>query len=137
MENYSKPLPEPTATSAPFWEAAHRGRLELQYCSACDSFQYYPRAICANCWNEDIQWRRCSGKASVYSYSICYTPGLPSFKGEVPYVVAVVELAEGVRMTTNIVDCAVTEVHIGMKVEAVFERVTDEHSLIKFHPATE
>ena len=54
-----------------------------------------------------------------------------------PYVVAVVELEEGVRMTTNIVDCAATDVHIGMEVEAVFEWVTDEYSLIKFHPATE
>ena len=134
MENYSKPLPEPTATSAPFWQAAHQGRLELQYCGKCDSFQYYPRAICANCWNEAIEWRRCSGRATVYSYSICNTPGLPSFKGDAPYVVAVVELEEGVRMTTNIVGCAAIDVSIGMQVEAVFERVTEEHTLIKFCP---
>jgi uncharacterized OB-fold protein len=137
MKHYDKPLPEPTATSAPFWEAAHRGRLELQYCSACDSFQYYPRAICANCWNEDIQWKQCSGRGTVHSYSICNIPTLPSFKGEVPYVVAAVELAEGVRMTTNIIGCATDDVHIGMPVEAVFERVTQEHTLIKFRPHTD
>jgi uncharacterized OB-fold protein len=137
MQNFSKPLPEPTATSAPFWQAADRGVLELQYCSACDNFQYYPRAICANCWNEDIQWRRCSGRASVYAFSICHIPLLPSFKGDGSYVVAVVELEEGVRMTTNIIDCELTDVNIGMDVEAVFERVTDEHTLIKFRPSTE
>jgi hypothetical protein len=136
VENYSKPLPEPSATTAPFWNAAHQGRLELQYCGKCDSFQYYPRAICANCWNEDIQWKPCSGRGSVYSYSICNTPGLPSFKGNVPYVVAMVELEEGVRMTTNIIDCAVTDVSVGMKVEAVFERVTDNQTLVKFRPLT-
>ena len=137
MENYHKPLPKPTATSAPFWQAAHQGRLELQYCSKCDSFQYYPRPICANCWNEAVEWRRCSGRATVYSYSICNIPGLPSFKGDTPYLVAVVELEEGVRMTTNIVGCAATDVSIGMPVEAVFERVTEEHTLIKFRPTTE
>lgn len=137
MTHYSKPLPTPSATTAPFWEAAHQGRLELQYCGECNSFQYYPRAICSNCWNEDIHWAPCSGKGSVYSYSICNTPGLPSFKDDVPYVVAIVELEEGVRMTTNIIDCAVTDVYIGMKVEAVFERVTDDYSLIKFRPVTQ
>jgi len=135
VENYGKPLPEPSATTAPFWEAAKRGRLELQYCSECDSFQYYPRAICANCWNENIQWKPCSGRGTVYSFSICNTAGLPSFKGDVPYVVAMVELREGVRMTTNIVDCAATEVFIGMEVEAVFEPVTDDCTLVKFRPA--
>lgn len=135
MANYSKPLPQPTSTSAPFWEAAHRGHLALQYCSACDNFQYYPRVICANCWNEDIQWRRCSGRARVYSYSVCHVAGLPAFKHEVPYVVSVVELEEGVRMTTNIVDCDPGEVYIGMAVEAVFRRVTDDCTLVEFRPA--
>jgi uncharacterized OB-fold protein len=97
----------------------------------------YPRAICANCWNEDIQWKQCSGRGAVHSYSICNIPTLPSFKGEVPYVVAAVELAEGVRMTTNIIGCAPDDVHIGMPVEAVFERVTQEHTLIKFRPRTD
>ena len=136
MEDYSKPLPEPGATTAPFWDAAHEGRLELQYCSECDSFQYYPRTICANCWNENLQWRSCSGKGRVYSFSICNIPGLPSFKGDVPYVVAMVELEEGVRMTSNIIDCAVTDVAIGMDVEAVFEQVTDDRTLVKFRPLT-
>lgn len=128
-------LPEPTATSAHFWEAAHHGRLELQYCGACDNFQYYPRAICANCWNEDIQWRRCSGRASVYAFSICHIPLHPAFQADGPYVVAVVELEEGVRMTTNIIDCALTDVQIGMDVDVAFEKVTEEKTLVKFRPA--
>lgn len=134
MENYNKPLPEPTALTAPFWDAAHQGRLELQYCKQCDSYQYYPRKVCANCWNDDIEWKQCSGDGHVYSYSICNVPTMPSFKKDVPYVVAIVELEEGARMTSNIVDCPVSDVHIGMEVEAVFDRVTESCSLVKFRP---
>jgi uncharacterized OB-fold protein len=135
VKTYSKPLPKPSLSSAPFWQAAHQGRLELQYCGNCEQFQHYPRIVCGNCWNEDIEWKTCIGKGSVYSFSICNTPGLPSFRGDAPYVVAIVELVEGVRMTTNIVGCAATAVCIGMQVEAVFEQVTSDCTLVKFRPA--
>lgn len=135
METYLKPLPTPSATSAPFWQAAHKGKLKIQYCSHCNSYQHYPRAICANCWHDDIEWKRCSGKGTVYSFSICYAAGLPSFKGETPYVVAMVELEEGVMMTTNIINCKPSDVTIDMPVEAVFEQVTEDCTLIKFSPS--
>ena len=135
MENYNKPLPKPTALTAPFWQAAHEGRLELQHCSQCNNIQHYPRRVCSNCWSEEIEWKQCSGNGSVYSYSICRFPSFPSFKEDVPYVVAMVELEEGVMMTTNIIDCPVADVHIGMKVEAVFDQVTDDYTLVKFRPS--
>jgi hypothetical protein len=136
METYNKPLPGPSALTAPFWEAAHEGRLELQHCKQCNSFQYYPRKVCGNCWSEDIKWQQCSGKGSVYSYSICRIPTFPGFEQDVPYVVAMVELEEGVRMTSNIIACPVTDVYIGMQVEAVFDAVTEDCSLVKFRPAS-
>jgi uncharacterized OB-fold protein len=134
MTTYNKPVPQPTATSAPFWQAAQREQLKLQYCSSCNNYQHFPRPVCGNCWSENIQWRQCSGKGQVYSYSVCHAPTLPSFKDQTPYVVAMVELEEGVRMTTNIIDCNPASVCIGMAVQAVFDHVTDACTLIKFGP---
>jgi uncharacterized OB-fold protein len=134
MDNYGRPLPKPTATSAPFWEAAHRGQLELQYCSQCHRFQHYPRAICANCWSDKIEWKSCSGRGHVYSYSICHKRGELSVTDGAPNIVAIVELQEGVRMTTNIVGCAAADVRIGMEVEAVFQPVSEDYTLIFFQP---
>jgi uncharacterized OB-fold protein len=134
MDNFGRPLPKPTATSAPFWEAAHRKELKLQYCKQCRNFQHYPRPICANCWSDDIEWRSCSGKGHVYSFSICHRHGLPSVTDDAPGVVAIVELQEGVRMTSNIVDCPAGDVAIGMEVEAVFQTVSEDYTLIFFQP---
>jgi hypothetical protein len=134
MDNFGRPLPKPSATSAPFWEAAVRKKLKLQYCKQCRKFQHYPRPICANCWSDDIEWRSCSGKGHVYSFSICHRHGLPSVTDDAPGVVAIVELQEGVRMTTNIVDCPAGDVAIGMEVEAVFQPASEDYTLIFFQP---
>jgi uncharacterized OB-fold protein len=134
MENFGRPLPKPSATSAPFWEAAHRQQLILQYCKQCRVFQHYPRPICANCWRDDIEWRPCSGRGRVYSYSVCHHHGKSSAPDDTPDIVAIVELREGVRMTTNIVGCAAADVRIGMEVEAVFQPVSEDYTLIFFQP---
>jgi uncharacterized OB-fold protein len=134
MDNFGRPLPKPTATSAPFWEAAHCGELKLQYCTHCQAFQHYPRTLCANCWNDDIEWRHCSGRGHVHSFSICNVHGLPSVTEDAPNIVAIIELQEGVRMTTNIVRCAPGDVAIGMEVEAEFQPVSDDYTLITFRP---
>ena len=134
MENPGRPLPKPTATSAPFWEAAHRGQLELQYCNQCQKFQHYPRAICANCWSDDIEWKSCSGRGHVYSYSICHKRGRPSVTDDAPDIVAIVELQEGVRMTSNIIGCDAADIRIDMEVEAVFQPVSEDYTLILFQP---
>ena len=134
MDNFGRPLPKPTATSAPFWEAAHRKELKLQYCKQCLNFQHYPRPICANCWSDDIEWRSCSGRGQVYSYSVCQQRGRSSGTDDAPDIVAIVELQEGVRTTSNIVGCAATDIHINMQVEAVFQPVSEDCTLILFRP---
>jgi uncharacterized OB-fold protein len=133
MSEYIKPLPKPTPTSRPFWEAAKRHELVLQRCDACARFIYYPRPRCPHCFADHLSWRRVSGRGKVYSFTIVRRASSRAF-ADGPYVLAIVELEEGVRMTTNIVAPPET-VQVGMPVQAFFDDVTPEHTLVKFKPA--
>ena len=132
---YSKPLPSPSPDSRPFWEAAKRHELQLQFCRTCSVFIYYPRHLCPQCLGGDLAWRSVSGKGTVYSFTVVRRPPNKAFTGDVPYVLAIVELAEGPRLTTNIIDCAPDVVRCGMPVEVRFDDVTPDVTLVKFRPA--
>jgi hypothetical protein len=134
MADYKKPLPRPTATSMPFWQAAKRHELQIQHCGKCGAHIFYPRDVCPECFASDLQWVTVSGKGTVYSYTIARAPTHPAFADDVPYVIAIVELAEGPRITTNLVGCKLEEVRVGMPVQATFEDVTPEVTLVKFRP---
>ena len=135
MAEYTKPLPRPTPASEPFWEAAKRHELHLQRCGSCGAYLFYPREVCAECLSSELSWVQVSGQGTVYSYTIAQAPTHPAFADDVPYIVAIVELAEGPRITTNIVDCELGAVKIGMPVVATYDDVTPEMSLVKFRPA--
>ena len=130
-----KPLPRPTPISQPFWDAAREGRLTIQRCAGCERYVFYPRPFCPLCESTDLTWKDVSGRATVYSYTIARRPTARPFVDDVPYVIAIVELAEGPHMTTNIVGCDPDAVQIGMAVEAAFEQASDEVTLVKFRPA--
>lgn len=132
MSEYLKPLPKPTPTSRPFWEAAKRHELMLQRCETCRSFIYYPRPRCPNCFSDRLSWQRASGRGTVYSFTVVRRASSRSF-ADGPYVLAIVELDERVRMTTNIV-ASPDKVRVGMAVEVFFDDVTPEHTLVKFKP---
>ncbi len=130
MSEYSKPLPKPSPISRPFWDAARRHELMLQRCGACRAFIYYPRPRCPHCFSDRLSWERASGRGTIYSYTVVYRASSSTF-ADAPYVLAIVELDEGVRMTTNIV--APPElVRIGKPVVVHFDNVTPEHALVKF-----
>lgn len=133
MSEYLKPLPKPTATSRPFWDAAKRHELTLQRCGACNSFIYYPRDRCPQCLSEKLEWRRVSGHGKVYSYTVVRRASTRSFADK-PYVLAIVELDEGPRMTTN-VEAPVESIKVGMPVNVYFDDVTPDRTLVKFKPA--
>jgi uncharacterized OB-fold protein len=133
MDTYVKPLPKPTETSRPFWDAAKQHRLQLQHCGGCQSFIYYPRDRCPHCLSDQLEWRPVSGKGKVYSYTTVRRASVRSFADK-PYVLAIVELDEGVRMTTNI-EAPPESVKIGMPVTVFFDDVTPERTLVKFKPA--
>jgi uncharacterized protein len=97
-----KPGPGITTDTAPYWEAANRRELRLPRCRRCDELVFYPRAFCPRCLGTDLLWEKLSGRATLHSYVVNYRPA-PGWEGEAPYVIAVVKLAEGPTMMTNVV----------------------------------
>jgi len=116
-EAWLRALPDPDGTQRPFFEAAARGELRYQRCPACDHVQFYPRAICTAC-GADPEWATASGRGTVHTFTVVRQNFMSPFKDQLPYVVAMVELEEGVRMMTNVTGCAPEEVRIGLAVEA-------------------
>ncbi len=133
MSDYIKPLPKPSPTSLPFWEAARRHELKLQYCEACKAFIYYPRDRCPTCFSDSLEWRPVSGRGKVYSYTVVRRASSRSF-ADGPYVLAIVQLDEGPRMTTNIA-APPEQVRVDMPVAVYFDDVAPGHTLVKFKPA--
>jgi hypothetical protein len=116
-QEWKRPKPAPDALEHPFFEAAARGELLYQRCPKCGHVQFYPRAVCTAC-GADPEWAKASGRGSVHTYTVVRQNGMPPFHDELPYVVAIVELPEGVRMMGNVTGCAPDEVGVGTKLEA-------------------
>lgn len=135
MPDWNKPLPTIVGETRPFWEACRRGQLVIQRCAACGEYQFYPRGICAHCWSEEVRWVETAGRGTVWTYTVTYQNRTPGFAEDVPYIVALVELEEGVKMFTNLVDCIPREAHIGMAVEVTFTRANDRVTVPYFKPA--
>jgi uncharacterized OB-fold protein len=130
-----RPIPVPDAATAPYWSAANEGRIVLPRCAECGRFHFYPRALCPFCSSDKLDWTQCSGRGTVYSFTVVHRAPSPAFAAEVPYVVAIVELDEGPHLMTNVTGCAPDAVRIGMKVSAGFRRVADDTQLPVFEPA--
>ena len=133
MSEYYKPLPKPSPTSRPFWDAAKRHELQIQKCAACHEYIYYPRNRCPKCFSDQLSWERVSGRGKVYSYTVVRRASSHAF-ADAPYVLAIVELAEGPRVTSNIV-APPEQVRVEMRVQVFFDDVTPEVTLVKFKPA--
>ncbi|MEE9284802.1 MAG: Zn-ribbon domain-containing OB-fold protein [Dehalococcoidia bacterium] len=128
------PTPVPGPEGVEFWEGCKRGELLIQQCSQCGKLRYYPRPACNRCSSEEYSWHKASGKATLYSWIVVHHPTLPVFKDRVPYAVILVELDEGVRMISNIVDCENEDLRIGMPLEVTFDRINEDVTLPKFRP---
>ena len=137
MAELRKPLPVPEniELTKPFWEAAKRHELMMQRCKKCAEWIFYPREQCPNCFSQDMEFQKVSGRGRVYAYTTVYQPAHPAFNDEAPYVFAIVQLDEGVRVATNIVGIPHEQVKVDMAVEAAYEDVTPEWTLVKFKPA--
>ncbi|MEV8022767.1 Zn-ribbon domain-containing OB-fold protein [Streptomyces sp. NPDC086554] len=128
-------LPEPDAFTQPYWDAAAEGRLLIRRCGGCGTAHHYPREFCPRCWSEDVTWERASGRATLYTWSVVHRNDLPPFGGRVPYIAAVVDLAEGPRMMTEIVGCGDGgELRIGMVLEVAFREVGEGVVVPVFRP---
>lgn len=133
---YKKHLPRIDEESRGWWEALARHELYFQRCRDCGTKRLYPRAVCPVCLSSRVEWVQASGQGTVYSFTVTHQNQAPGFREELPYALAVVELAEGPRLMTNVVGCAPDAVRIGMAVEVVFEDVTPEITLPKFRPTS-
>jgi len=129
-----KPLPRPSEDSAPFWEAAFRGELRMQRCGDCGHVRFPPALLCGRCLSAAADWARLSGRGAVYSWVIVHQSQHPAFNPDAPYNVLIVELLEGPRLHGTLVDCAPEAIRIGLPVEAVFDRVSDDTALVRWRP---
>jgi uncharacterized OB-fold protein len=135
--DYSKPLPRPLnpGLTRPFWEAAKRHELVMPRCTTCDHLFFYPRSECPRCFSATLEWVRVSGRGRLHSFTIVYQPANAAFRDSAPYVYAVVQLDEGPRLVSNVVQCDPEAVRVDMPLVAVFDAVTPEWTLVKFKPA--
>lgn len=136
-QEYIKPIPVVQPWTEEFWKATKKHELFIQKCLGCDSLIFYPRKYCPECWSSNLGWQQASGRAKVNTFTITRDMVEPKFMADLPYVLAMVDLEEGVRMMTRIVECDPEAVEIGMDVEVVFEDITDQHALPLFRPVEE
>lgn len=131
----ARPQPRPNEISEPFWSATAEGKFLIQRCGACSEAIFYPRTNCTACGSTDLGWEEASGKGEVYTFTVARRPTHRAFAEVDPIVLAIVELAEGPHVTTNIVNVIPEDVEIGMAVEVVFEEESDGIAIPVFTPA--
>jgi uncharacterized OB-fold protein len=131
---YTKPLPKLEPDVRPYWDYLKQHRMHVQRCPSCERYYFPPSDYCPRCFSSDVAWTPVSGRGTVYSWVTMHRAYTPAYEGEIPYNVSLVDLEEGVRVWTNVVGCAPTDVYCGMPVQVVYEDVSDEIALARFQP---
>lgn len=129
---YAKPLPRMTAANLPYWQTTRAHELRLPRCKACGCWVFPVAQQCQQCWSEDLVWSVLSGRGRISSWVVVCRAFDPSFAADVPYMVVQVDLEEGMRFISHVIDVSASQIYAGMPVDAVFEDVTDEVTLVKF-----
>jgi len=132
------PLPQPTAFTTRFWEACQRQELEIPQCQSCNHLFLPGGPVCPNCWSQELDSCLASGRGKVANYVVYHRSYHRAIHA--PYVVAIIELEEGVRMVSNVILCPPESISIGMPVQVVFEKAANAESdflLPKFKPVGE
>ena len=130
-----RPLPEITPLTEPFWSALRERKLLVQRCDACQTLRFPPELGCFECGSTASSWVQMSGRATLWSWTVGYPPLLPFFAERAPWPVVVVQLEEGPRMVTNVVDVPVEQYEFGMPLAADYEDVADDVTLVVFKRA--
>lgn len=126
--------PVPTPESAEYWAGLRRHELLLQRCAACGMHQFYPRALCASCGDARLSWARASGRATLKSWSVVRRAVSEAYAADVPYALAIVELAEGPTLMSTLVEVALEAVQIGVALEVVYDDRPEGYTLPRFRP---
>ena len=132
---YAKPTPEPTPDTAPYWEGMKQGKLLLQACADCGKVRHYPRPACPHCYSLAHRWVEAKGTGTLHSWTISHHAFHPGFKAELPYILATVDLAEGVRMQAQLKGIDARSLKLGLPLRVAFETATDDLVLPVLVPA--
>ena len=135
MSASAKPLPELSGFAGEFYGFCRAGELRFQRCTACRAWRHVPRELCAECGCFEFAWERSSGRGRVFSWTVVARALHPAFAGDVPYAPVIVEMEEGVRVLSQLVDVPPAELAIDLPVEVVFERASDAVTLPRFRRA--
>ena len=127
-------LPAADDDTRPYWDAARAGRLLVKRCADCGAAHFYPRPFCPRCWSSAVSWEEASGRAVLYTWSVVHHNDLPPFSDRLPYVAAVVDLAEGPRMMTNVVDCDEEQLRVGMPLQVAYREIAEHVTIPVFVP---
>ncbi|MDP7619501.1 MAG: Zn-ribbon domain-containing OB-fold protein [Dehalococcoidia bacterium] len=130
-----KPIPVADAVTQPFWDGTKEGELRVQRCQACGNRFFYPRERCPTCLSDKLEWGAVSGKGRIYSFIVVRQPGNPAFNDDVPYIYALIQLDEGMRMNGNVKVDDVESVNIDDRVEVYFDKLSDDIFLPQWRPA--
>ena len=134
VEPSTRPVPIPSRETQPFWDGCANEQLLLQRCSTCQTYRHPPNPICPECLSSEHEWVPASGRGTVYTFSVVHHGFRRAWQPLVPYVVAVITLAEGPRLLSNVVDVPPEQVHIGMNVELLFQAVSEDAKIPLFRP---
>ena len=129
--SHAFPVPVPDGDSRPFWDGVQQHKLLIQRCEACQKFIFYPRSHCPHCFSEQLAWVQASGNGTIYSYTVVHQAYGP-FAEQVPFVVALIELQEGVRMMSRITDAPPEAARVGAPVQVTFVQVAEGVTLPYF-----
>ena len=123
-------LPPVTELTQPYWDGCNRGELLLQQCGDCGEYQFYPRIVCSHCTSAKLEWARASGAGKIASFTVVRRAISKAYQA--PYIVALIDLAEGVRMMSTVIDADPDKVSIGDAVSVDFESWSEQLSLPVF-----
>ena len=134
MDDKARPVPIATSVTRRYWDSVNGEAMEVPRCRDCGAVHFYPHALCVSCMSPNLEYIAVSGHGTVYTYTVIRSPQ-PAFKGMEPYVVANVELDEGVRMMANVLTDDVDGIRIGTRVRLVYQPVTPDLKLPQFEIA--
>jgi uncharacterized OB-fold protein len=131
----AKPVPFKTSWNEAFWEGTKQHQFLIERCANCDTPRFPPKPVCSKCWSTETKRVPAAGTGTVYTFTVQYRAGMPAFTNDVPYAIVLVELDEGVRVMSNMVNVDAEQVHIGMPVKLVWDDTDPEVTMYKFEPA--
>lgn len=131
---YDRPVPQIEPEAAPYWESLRKHAMAVQRCTRCEAFRFPPSTHCPRCLSDATEWTAVSGRGTVWASVTLHRAYHPAYAGEVPYNIAIVELAESARVWTNVVECPPEDVRVGMPVRVRYDDVTPELTLARFVP---